>query len=62
LENKWRNCEKRRRRKKDGAKMELRKNGTINTPFLLSHGRLDNIKKGGISYFSFIKHKSKHIN
>jgi hypothetical protein len=28
----------------------------------LSHGCLDNIKKGGISYFSFIKHKSKHIN
>jgi len=36
LENKWRNCEKKKRRKKDGAKMELRKNGTINTPFLLS--------------------------
>jgi hypothetical protein len=27
---------KKKRRKKDGAKMELRKNGTINTPFLLS--------------------------
>jgi hypothetical protein len=48
---------------KDGAKMELRRDGTINThPF--SHLWLaDNKKKEGGEFqiFSFIKTRSKHL-
>jgi hypothetical protein len=48
---------------KDGAKMELRRNGTINTPFLLSpmddwttSRREENFR------FSFIKPRRKHLS
>jgi len=41
---------RKKKREKDGAKMELRRNGTINIPFLLfSKNRPEkkNIKEGG---------------
>jgi hypothetical protein len=49
---------------KDGAKMELRRSGTINTPFLLSSkASWKTPKMGGKNFrFSFIKPKRKHLN
>jgi len=45
-----------RKRGKDGAKMELRKNRTINTPKLVY------LHKWGDFRFSFIKPRRKHLS
>jgi len=43
--------------------MELRRNGTINTPFILSHvAGWTTLKKGGKFRFSFIKPRRKHLS
>jgi hypothetical protein len=51
-----------RKREKDGAKMELRRNGTIIPIYSSIHGRLITRRRGGrISDFSFVKSRSKHL-
>jgi hypothetical protein len=51
------------KKEKEGAKMELRRNGTINTPFILSPvAGWTTLKKGGNFRFSFIKPTRKHLS
>jgi hypothetical protein len=54
---------RRKKREKDGAKMELRRDGTINTHPFSYPWPADNKKKEGgrISDFSLIKTRSKHL-
>jgi hypothetical protein len=44
------------KKSKDRAKIEVRRNGTFNTPFLLSSkANINTSKGGGFSYFASIK-------